>query len=246
MKICFISDTHCYHNKLTLPECDILVHSGDYSFTGNIPEVNGFLTWFASQKASHLLFINGNHEKMFWANPTLFESMIPKNVTFLYDKSVTLEGLNFYGSPHTKEFGGWAYPYYNKTEAEKIWSKIPDDTDILVTHQPPYKIRDGVPYRLGREGLYVPSLDLEGDPQGCEVLLEKIKSVKPIIHSFGHIHEGAGYTQIGETLFINASICTAQYKPTNPCTVVYLDDRKIIKVEQVEVYKGFEVIDKRK
>lgn len=247
MRLCFISDTHTYHEQLQLPECDILIHSGDYSFTGTIPEVNKFMGWFSEQKCTHRVVVNGNHEKMFWANPTLFESLIPKNVTFLFDRAVTLEGLNLYGSPHTKEFCGWAYPYYNPKEAEVIWNRIPDNTDILVTHQPPYKIRDGVPFKLGREGLYVPSLDTEGDPQGCEVLRERLRTIKPMIHSFGHIHEGAGYSEIEGTLYINASICTGKYKPENPCTVVTLDsDKNIISIESVDIQKGYTVEDKRR
>jgi predicted phosphodiesterase len=29
MKICFLSDTHCRHNELIIPECDIIIHCGD-------------------------------------------------------------------------------------------------------------------------------------------------------------------------------------------------------------------------
>lgn len=224
-KLIFISDTHTYHDRLLIPDGDFIIHSGDYSFTGTIPEVNSFMTWFSELPHRHKIVVNGNHEKMFWANPTLFESLIPKNVTFLFDRAVALDGLNFYGSPHTKEFCGWAYPYYNPKEAEVIWNRIPDNTDILVTHQPPYKIRDGVPFKLGREGLYVPSLDTEGDPQGCEVLRERLRTIKPMIHSFGHIHPGTGYSMIDDTLFINASVCNDNYQPINPITTVILDDK---------------------
>lgn len=246
MKLVFLSDTHTFHDRISIPDGDFVIHSGDYSFTGNIPEVNKFLTWFSELPHPYKIFVNGNHEKMFWANPTLFESMIPRNVVFLLDRQVVINGLKFYGSPHTKEFGGWAYPYYTKGEAEAIWSKIPLDTDILVTHQPPYGIRDGVPWRVGREGLYVPSLELDGDPQGCEVLLEKVKAIKPKIHSFGHIHEGAGYSEIDGTLFVNASVCTAKYKAENPITVVTLDEfRQIKTVESVDSQKGYITVNKR-
>lgn len=161
--------------------------------------------------------------------------MIPRNVHFLLDKQIELEGLKFYGSPHTKEFCGWAYPYFNEREAKEIWYKIPLDTDILLTHMPPYGIRDGAPYIMGREGFYVPSLDEEGESVGCEVLRERVEAIKPLIHSFGHIHEGAGIEEKNGTLFINASICTGHYKPTNPATVVTLYDgeKRIKSIEQI-------------
>lgn len=247
MKLVFISDTHTFQDKISVPDGDFIIHSGDYSFTGTIAEVNKFLTWFSELPHPYKIFVNGNHEVDFWKNPTLFESLIPKNVIYLYDREIIIEGLKFYGSPHTKEFGRWAYPYSSAVAAAEIWRWIPDDTDILVTHQPPYGIRDGVPYKIGREGLYVPSLDLEGDPQGCEVLRERLRTVKPMIHAFGHIHEGSGYSEINGTVFINASICDGKYKPVNPATVVTLNElKRVEKIEQFEVEKGFSTTDKRR
>lgn len=32
---------------------------------------------------------------------------------------------------------------------------------------------------------------------------------------FGHIHEGYGAEKIDDTWFLNASICTLRYQPTN-------------------------------
>lgn len=230
-RICFISDTHTYHRELVIPECDILVHSGDYSFTGTIAEVNSFMTWFSEQKCSHRIVVNGNHEKIFWRNPSLFMSLIPDNVIYLEDAAITVGGLNFYGSPHTREFGGWAYPYMTQDEAQYIWDKVPTDTDILVTHMPPYGIRDGAPYKQ-QGAVWVPCLDEEGWSVGCEILLEKTEEVKPLVHVFGHIHEGRGTTQTKDTLFINASICTGQYEPTNLPIVVEIDENKTVKIIQ--------------
>lgn len=121
--------------------------------------------------------------------------------------------------------------YHTDEEAKDIWSHIPDYTDILITHMPPYKYHDGAPYKLGREGLYVPSLDLGGEPVGCKLLRKRVEEVKPLVHSFGHIHEGYGNTETENTVFINASICTGSYTPVNPPTVVDIDvSNKTVKV----------------
>lgn len=56
------------------------------------------------------------------------------------------------------------------------WDKIPDDTDILVTHTPPVGHGD---------------LCCTGVRAGCVELLTTVQQrVKPKYHVFGHIHEG--------------------------------------------------------
>jgi len=56
------------------------------------------------------------------------------------------------------------------------WNKIPDDTDILVTHTPPVGHGD---------------LCCTGIRAGCVELLTTVQQrVKPKYHVFGHIHEG--------------------------------------------------------
>lgn len=103
-----------------------------------------------------------------------------------------------------------------------MWKGIPSDTEILITHGPPYKIGDLV-YHL-KENVNV----------GCQVLLEHVaQRIKPIYHIFGHIHEGYGVslfknikiTKQGQTTYINASICTVEYRPSNSPIVFTLPRR---------------------
>ena len=42
MKILCISDTHTHTQDLVLPDADILIHSGDFTYTGTHEEVVGF------------------------------------------------------------------------------------------------------------------------------------------------------------------------------------------------------------
>jgi len=60
------------------------------------------------------------------------------NCTYLEDSSVTIEGYKIHGSPWTPEFCGWAFMLENEKDMLKKWKMIPDDTDILITHGPPY------------------------------------------------------------------------------------------------------------
>src|ERR1035437_242775 len=64
LKIVAISDTHCKWNKLVIPECDILISAGDYSFRGEPHVVKDFHQWLDKQPAKHIISVQGNHEKM--------------------------------------------------------------------------------------------------------------------------------------------------------------------------------------
>lgn len=86
------------------------------------------------------------------------------------------------------------------------WAKMPDSTDVLVTHGPPATILDGV----------------RGIPQGCADLLEKVLHINPKYHVFGHIHEGYGGAKLNDTTFINASVCDGRYRPINKPVVFEL------------------------
>lgn len=55
----------------------------------------------------------------------------------------------------------------------------------------------------------------QNEKVGDEELLKVINDrVRPLYHIFGHIHEGYGVEKKDGTTFINASICTEDYKPT--------------------------------
>ena len=56
----------------------------------------------------------------------------------------------------------------------------------------------------------------EGEDVGCEDLYNAIKKrVNPQISAFGHIHEGYGLHDDGQTIFINCSVLNRSYVPTN-------------------------------
>jgi Icc-related predicted phosphoesterase len=59
---------------------------------------------------------------------------------------------------------------------------------------------------------------------GCELLRYRVDQIKPLVHVFGHIHDAYGAAHIKDTLFVNASICTEQYVPSNKPIVVDLNE----------------------
>jgi Icc-related predicted phosphoesterase len=201
MRIVAISDTHGYHTKLKVPDGDMLIHTGDVSSQGKEFEIILFLNWFAEQPHKHKVFIAGNHDFYFERTPTSdVNKIIPDNVTYLNDSSVTVEGIRIWGSPIQPWFYDWAFNRHRGAEIKKHWDLIPENTDILMTHGPAYGVLD----RTTR-----------GEKVGCRDLREAIERVQPKLFVCGHIHEAYGVEEHGATTFVNASVVNFNYQVVN-------------------------------
>lgn len=202
LKIDCISDTHMRHNNLKLPGGDILIHAGDATGRGSDEEIKEFLDWFQKQDYTHLVLIAGNHDWGFERKPELFaKECESRRIHLLNDSGVELEGIKFWGSPVQPEFCNWAFNKERGEEIRKHWDLIPVDTEVLVTHGPPHKIRDDAP---------------SGGAVGCVDLWNKIMQTKVKMHVFGHIHEGAGHTYFLDRLFVNAASLDGRYRQRFP------------------------------
>ena len=200
MKIVVVSDTHGMHNQVKVPDGDVLVHCGDITRDGRVHELFGINMWLSFLPHKHKIVIAGNHDWCF-QNQTSLSASYLQNATYLHDSSVVIDGVTFWGSPWQPEFYDWAFNLpKNGPELEKKWDLIPDNTDVLITHCPPFGILD---------------LTLQNNKVGCEKLAIAVERVKPKVHLFGHIHCGYGKLQVGNTLFVNASNCDEEYKPVN-------------------------------
>jgi len=216
MTIVAISDTHGKHSKVKLPSGDILVHSGDFTAYGNMHEFRDFIDWFAAQPFKYKVFTCGNHDAICERNLESCKAYVPAGVNFLMDQSVVIDGRVFYGSPWTPTFYDWSFMASRGEAIGKVWARIPDEVDVLITHGPPYGHGDAVPSRLGSSSTC---------NVGCIELLKRVYQVKPRVHIFGHIHEGYGRTdsdEITRTTFVNAATCNSNYKPKNRPQVIVL------------------------
>lgn len=199
MKICIISDTHNKHKYLgKLPDADVIIHCGDFTSMGKEHEIRDFLKWYSNlEQYKYKIIIAGNHDFLFERNRGHAIRLVPRNVIYLEDNGVEIEGIKFYGSPVQLPFYDWAF---NRPEEKLVqhWAAIPDDTDVLITHGPPFMIGDYVPWSHKHQGS--PSL-----------YKEVVERIKPKIHCFGHIHEGNGMKIIENIKFINASNLNDNY-----------------------------------
>ena len=209
MKLCIISDTHTKHNYISIEkyEADVLIHCGDISSNGGIQAIENFLEWFGSlEQFKHKIFIAGNHDWLFERANLRAREVVPNNIIYLEDEGVVIDGVKFYGTPVQKHFCNWAF---NRDESKMAqhWIAIPDDTDVLITHSPPYSILDLVP-RVG---------ECHGSPSLYKEIVERIR---PKVHCFGHIHEGYGIKIIDGIKFINASCLDGNYYAVNDPVIV--------------------------
>ncbi|HQO89924.1 MAG TPA: metallophosphatase domain-containing protein [Chitinophagales bacterium] len=193
MTIACLSDTHSLHHRIpSIPDADILIHAGDISKYGDESQVVDFLHWFSALPHKHKIFIAGNHD-FFFENKRedYIRTVIPDNVIYLNDSGCEINGIRIWGSPISPEFMNWAFNRKRDTEIQQHWNKIPENTDILITHGPPAGILDTT---------------TNFQKTGCEDLLNTVLKIRPAFHIFGHIHEAHGIITQASTTFVNAAI----------------------------------------
>lgn len=97
-----------------------------------------------------------------------------------------------FGSPYSPKYRLWAFNYRRSNSktassdsenaamtgltAEELWAAVPEDTDILITHTPPFGHCD--------------------DGYGCEDLHKRLATVRPRLHVCGHVHQARGAERV--------------------------------------------------
>ncbi len=188
--------TSDFHGNLPpISPCDLLLIAGDICPSGP-PEKQAawldttFRTWLEKVPATEVVIIAGNHDLIFEKAPAL----IPQDLRchYLEDTSITLFGLHIYGTP-------WQLPFwgaFNKADPllTQIYATIPKNTDIIISHGPPYGLLDTVTYN--GKTLHT----------GSKSLLEKVIEIKPKLCLFGHIHPTYGKLEENGITFANVAL----------------------------------------
>lgn len=207
MKIICISDTHNLHRELNVPPGDVVIHAGDFSEAGSQSETLEFLKWFSSLPHPHKILVAGNHDFYLEKHPEKLDQIIPGNVHYLIESGISIENVKFWGAPFTPGDGHWAFNRKRGADIRQNWNLIPEDTNILITHSPPFGILD----------------ELDNKRHiGCEELGKRIKKLKIPHHIFGHVHNDYGVVRTGDTMFINSSSLDGRYRHINAPTVLHV------------------------
>lgn len=192
MKILHLSDTHGKHRELhVLPEADVIVHSGDFTWAGSENEAHDFMDWFCALPYRHKLFIAGNHDFCMYGVHTI--DGLPSGVHYLCSSGVVVGGLLFYGVPMFMQ--DCVDGQYDKRLAD-----ISDGVDVLITHNPPFGVLDFSDYGTGTVHY------------GDTILMQKILALRPRCHLFGHNHSICGIEVHSGITFSNAAVLDDNYE----------------------------------
>lgn len=190
VKIVCISDTHT--QTPTVPDGDILLHAGDLTNTGTFAELQAQLDWLNGLPHAQKLVVAGNHDllldvafcdqfpyRMSEEPSATREDLNWGSIIYLDDDRTTLtvrgRKITIFGSPLTPQCGTWAFQH---PPIRDVWKgKVPEGTDVLVTHGPPRG-----------------HLDLAG--KGCEWLTRELWRKRPRLVVFGHIHRARGVEEL--------------------------------------------------
>lgn len=210
MRILHISDSHGFHEMLPMErfkDIDVVVHSGDCSNYRdpyrNEPEVRAFLAWYRDVPVKHKIYVAGNHDTSIERRMITPADFAEAGIIYLENAATTIDGVKFWGSPHTPTFGEWAF-MKSRDKISRVWDTIPADTDVLIVHGPPKGVRDL-------------SFDRDGQLEycGCSALMKKCFKMKDQLKLvlFGHIHDmdnvhnqGVSRYSKTPTVFSNATL----------------------------------------
>ena len=216
MRIVAISDLHGTFPP-DIPECDLLIIAGDVCpdrFEGirkasKEPErqlrwfQNVFVPWVERQPCKEAVSTWGNHD---WCGHLQPNAEYGK-LTVVSDELYCTEEANIWLTPWSNQFMDWAFMKHH-SELGKIYAQIPEGTDILVSHQPPYGFGDLYPNLESGKMEHIASSEL----------LYHIERVRPSIVVCGHLHGGHGKYQHGPTTIYNVSILNEGYQLYYPVT----------------------------
>lgn len=161
MRIVGISDIH--GNLVNIPKCDVLCICGDIIGLNDQRSMDASKHWFENRFANWInklpcekvFAVPGNHDfyiESCYTNSNKLNEQLLKDIElktnnklkFLIDEHVIYKDTKFYGTPWINPIGGkpfWAFDpnkYLLDNLLEEKFSKIPKDTDILLSHDNPY------------------------------------------------------------------------------------------------------------
>lgn len=217
MKILGISDLHGHLPDYSYKYADICCIAGDIvplQIQRNVPESKKwfeetFKPWAESLNVDKVIFIGGNHDFYLFNNEEQVRQLFPKyeKVTFLsheeYDY-LNNDGnvYKIFGTPWCHLFGNWSFMASDE-ELEKKYKDIPNNCDILITHDCPYGYNDvlcqNVPWN-NRQHI------------GNKPLTKIIEEKQPKVVLNAHLHStDHDETNIGKSKCYNCSILNERY-----------------------------------
>lgn len=230
MKVCAISDLHGFLPQ-DLPEAEICLIGGDIiplEMQRDNPKCakwfrTRFLKWVRNQKFEKVFAVGGNHDFFLYSiykNDNYIERVLYHNDKFELLEDSASEYISndckifkIYGTPWCKPFGNWAFMYEDEGLKE-VYKDIPNDVDILLTHDAPYGTSD----QCLEETFYnYKTLNDKGELEfphiGNVPLRDIIIEKKPKVVVHGHLHSSNHECEyLNDTKVYNVSLKNENYE----------------------------------
>ena len=141
-----------------------------------------FIPWCQEQPVEQVYLIAGNHDRFMESRTyTIHKHLLGTKINYLEDSLCEYVDGNgkiwkIWGTPWCHIFGNWSFMRSPEFETEKF-SLIPEDVDILLTHDAAYGRNDQCFYS------YAPNKHI-----GNIELANRLNEISPKIHLSGHLH----------------------------------------------------------
>lgn len=224
MTICAISDNHgilpLYPSDYWkgLENCELLLICGDIiplhiqfdMVASKQWLIEEFKPWAESLPVEQVIFIAGNHDTFMERNDKTMHEIFSRSdkVTYLMHEYIDYLSLQdskvyrIFGTPYCHIYGNWPFMRDEETLAHKF-SKIPENVDILISHDAPY----------GTSDICFQGWSADGQHKGCPELRDAIIEHKPKWNVKGHLHSTNREIEIlGETKVVSCSILDESYR----------------------------------
>lgn len=218
LKICALSDLHGDLPIIEEP-CELVCICGDISplnIQANDKKMrewllNEFKSWCEALPCNKIFFIAGNHDFIAYRNQGFMYANFSSEskAEYLCDDYVEYTSRDgsiykIYGTPWCKQFYNWPFMASN-TELTDLYLHIPNDLDILLTHDQPYGYGDII-----LQETYWNT----GEHIGNKPLLDAVFVAQPKYMFCGHLHSTThDCVEINETKRYNVSIKDEYYNP---------------------------------
>lgn len=199
LNICHVSDNH--NRYPILPECDLLIHSGDMTDLGGKQELIAGLDWLSQQKAEMRILVPGNHDIGYdhyhYQGPSAEEVekriqeaaryyQVDISINDFFEVDIKDHKFTVGTCSYQPQFCGWAFNMLNSERDLLMQSLFNKEPDIMIVHAPPYGCLDK---------------DYYGERCGDMILAQIIYSrykdgaKLPKYLFCGHIHESKGHEE---------------------------------------------------
>lgn len=180
-----------------------------------------FIPWTDKLPFKKVILIFGNHDffgqhigpDSFNDGDNIASLLMPGSIkgehklVILCDNKYEYMGFTFYGTSWCPDLQNWAF-YGSHNKLEEMFDKIPQNTDVLLTHCPP---------RIGTAGTVLQQGWNHMSNFGCQELTEAIQWKNVKWHFCGHVHSGDHHiTDYNGTKVVNVSMLDEDYKKNYP------------------------------